>query len=317
MTKLVVVRHFLTFINLFIMKKIILIVSSLLFISATYAQELKIGETHKVNIQNEEKIYHPIISEDGSKLLYTSEDYKGLKLYDLATNLTVEINDMQGGGFSPAISYDNKYVYYRVNRVLDKLNNVGVNRYDVDKKNAIEIISPTRADVKIIPQQKKIIVKTDKKVIGNSGKKRAIVSEDYNSIILNQEGKESKLNPVSDAHSYLWVSLSPDGKKILFVEPYKGIFTCDLNGDNLKSYGKGDNPVWLGNSFIVATKSKDDGYVVTSSRLYAINALTGNAIALTPEEIMAEEATVANGAEKIAYSTQAGELYIIDVQISE
>lgn len=45
--------------------------------------------------------YHPVISSDGSKILFTSDDYLGLKLLNLKNGNITGISEEIGSGDSP------------------------------------------------------------------------------------------------------------------------------------------------------------------------------------------------------------------------
>ena len=91
---------------------------------------------------------------------------------------------------------------------------------------------------------------------------------------------------------------------------------CNIDGTNPISLGKLGAPVWLNNTWIVGMDDKDDGEKLLSSQLVAttINAKTRQTIT-TPIGIMAMyPATSADGS-KIAFNTEKGEMYLLNIEI--
>lgn len=300
------------------MNKKIAILLLLAFVAMpSFAKGLKIERHYKLMPEKISDAYHPVISSDGSKLLFTSDDYMGLKMLDLENGNIVGISDEIGSGDSPVFSDSNSNIYYKTNVTANRLRVRNVERYNIKAGKSEKIINGVRDDISLIDQKGNTVIKSGAKTIGNKSNGSVYAYSGLKYIAVNIDGVEKTINPVADAHSYLWVSVSPDNKKILFVEPFKGIFTCDLNGENLKNYGRGSTPVWFGNDFIITARMKDDGYVITSSQLYAINAETMSSIALTSIEDNAIEATASYETGKVVYTTEKGELFAIELNVVE
>ncbi|MEG0559462.1 MAG: hypothetical protein RR513_03010 [Muribaculaceae bacterium] len=300
------------------MKKVILIIG-MAFICAipTFAAGLKIESRYTIKLDNNTKAFHPVISSDGLKLLFSTESYMGLNLLDLKNNSTTTISESIGAGFEPIFSNDGKSVYYKSTSVNNRLRSSNVERYEISTAKSKEILPQSRESVLLSAHKSGVIIKSGKKMMGVKKGNVTIAYTDYNRIIINNGGVEKSLNPIADAHSYMWVSVSPDGNKLLFVEPFKGIFVCDINGENLHGYGKGSAPIWYGNNFIIATKSTDDGYIVLSSQLYAINLNTSSALAITSSDEIVDDHTASFDAGKVVYSTIQGELKVLKVNVEE
>ncbi len=293
-------------------KKILILSMTVVISLPSLALGLRIDKHYPINLPDASSAHHPQLSGDGSKLLYSTEDFDKLTLLDLSTNESVLIAEGNGVGNNPKFSQDGMDVYFNSAQTVKHLRYFKWESYNLGTKAITELSPLSRENLMLIPQKEGLTIKAGKSLRGVAPI-MPIVASNYKTIIVTQNGKDKEINPIDDAHSYMWVSLSPDGSRIMFVEPYKGIFTCDLNGENLKSHGRGDNPLWFDNDFIVTMKTVDDGYVVLSSQLYAINTTTGSAIALTDESTRAEEATVAVDSHKIVYSTMDGKVFAIEL----
>ena len=300
------------------MNKKIAILMALAFIAVpSFAKGLKIEKHYKLMPDKVADAYHPVISSDGSKILFTSDDYLGLKMLNLNNGNIIGISEEIGAGDSPVFSDNNSSIYYKTNVTDNRLRVKNVERYCIKSGKSEKVVKNSRDDIRLIDQKGNAVIKANAKTIKDSRDNSVYAYSAMKYITVNINGKETTINPVPEAHSYLWVSVSPDNKKILFVEPFKGIFTCDLNGGNLKNYGRGSTPVWFGNDFIITARMKDDGYVITSSQLYAINTETMSSVALTKIEQNAIEATASYDAGKVVYTTEKGELFAIELNVVE
>lgn len=300
------------------MNKKIAILLALAFLAiSSFAKGLKVERYYKLIPDQVSGAYHPVISNDGSKLLFTSDDYLGLKFLDIDNGKVYVISEEIGAGDTPVFSDNNTSVYYKTNVSAGRLRVKNVECYSVQSGKNEKVIDNTRDDIRLISHKGNAVIKSGDKTIKAKSTRGVYAYSGMKYITVNIDGVEKTINPVPDAHSYLWVSISPDNKKILFVEPFKGIFTCDLDGGNLKNYGRGNTPVWFGNDFIITSRMKDDGYIITSSQLYAINTETMSSIALTSVEQNAIEATASYDAKKVVYANEKGELFVIELNVVE
>ena len=93
----------------------------------------------------------------------------------------------------------------------------------------------------------------------------------YDKIRIVSGDKSLEISPVTEAHSYLWASLSPDGSKILFYAGGVGAFVCDLQGNIIGSYGRCSSPAWCGNNHIVVCRETSDGHQYESASLEIVS----------------------------------------------
>lgn len=240
---------------------------------------------------------HPILSPDGKQMLYTSDNHCGLMLLDMATMNITTIDEAPAAGFNPAFSADSRSVVYRTASVDDGLTVRDVRVYDIPSATS-RVKAPYSRSMD--------------NAVTHAGLTKYAVA-DYKHISLTDNGVTKTISPLKDAHSYLWASLSPDGKHLLFSEPFYGIYVADADGSNpVRLAAKGDYPSWVDNDTIVYVLSHDDGYVILDSSLMTMSISDARPTALTDSDVKVGEATAANGT--VAYSTLDGELYIIKAQ---
>lgn len=246
--------------------------------------------------------YHTVISADGTKVLYSSEDYTGLSMIDFGNREVVVISEERGAGFAPQFASDGETVYYRCEGTIGRLRAKNVMAYDVCADRTAEVAPMTR-DEKCL----------DAYMDGCMVSARS----DYREIVVTEGSDEHRLNPIDGAHSYMWVRLSPDRKRLLFVEPFKGAFVCNLDGSGLVSLGKGAFPAWLGNEFVLLTRCRDNGEIITQSNVVAVEVSTGKVSEITPPDSMTEEASGSIAAGKIVCSGIDGRMVVVEISVTE
>lgn len=265
---------------------------------ALSAGALSVGESVRIGIEN--GAHHPVLAPDGKTLLYSTVNHTGLKAYDMTTAAVTVIDDSRGAGFDPVFSADSKVVYYRTAVTVDGLLNRDVRSYSLADGKARKLRAADRSDVKAVS-------------FGGTD----YVSAEYRNIAVCRKGIVSNISPLPEANSYLWASMSPDGTRMIFTEPFEGVFVCDLDGGNLRRIApKGDFPAWAGNDWIVTVISHDDGYVITDARLYAVNVNDGSMVSLTDDDTIVSEAT-ASADGSVIYTNIVGEMFMLKLNTAE
>lgn len=286
----------------------------LLVAAPSFAKGLSVGNAKKIETAQGGG-YHPVLSADGSKLLYTSEDYTGLILMDMATGESEIISDKLGAGDSPFFANGTSEVYYKSIDFKNRLQYKEVEAYNVASKSSDVVVSATRERVTMAKGSKGATVITKGKSSDEAIDLYAYTEKDK--IIVSKGGKSITIDPIDTANSYIWASISPSGDKLLFVEPFSGIHISDLNGENIVSYGQGDFPTWYGDDYIILAKCKDDGHQLLETRLYIVNVETKSMVALTAAEDMGHEASGSIESGVVVYATNTGDLYSVEIKIIE
>ena len=116
----------------------------------------------------------------------------------------------------------------------------------------------------------------------------------------------------TEGASYLWASISPNGTKVCYYYVSGGCYVADIDGSNPVYVGQLRAAKWLNDLTVVGMHDIDDGTVVTSSKLVAASIDGKTHQELTLDESMAMFPSTNGG--RIAYSTPAGELFIINLK---
>lgn len=238
--------------------------------------------------------HHPVLSPDGATLLFSTDSHTGLNAISLTNGKITVVDEGASAGFEPVFSTDGKTVYYRTAEINDGLMYRDVRSYNLAERKGRRLARPTRDKVQLSDY---------------AGGEYA--EADYKTIRVVKDGKETRVNPLADSHSYLWASLSPDGTRLIFSEPFQGVFVCNADGtEPHRLLKKGDYPAWAGDNTIIAVISHDDGYQILDSRLVTVDTRTGNTTDITAPDMLVSEATASyNG--KVVFSDINGRMYTL------
>lgn len=281
------------------MKKILSISMAYMAALSMGAATLTVGESY---VKVSSGAFHPVISADGSKVLYCAEDYQGLNILNLKSSEAVQISEAAGAGFAPIFSNDGQSVIYKEEGSIGKLRANSVMAYSIADEENSQIAPMGRQNYDLTKY---------------ASERNVSAKSDYRNIVVNVNGVEKRIDPVADSYSYMGVKVSPDGKRISFIESHNGIFVCDIDGTNLIHVGKGSYQSWLGNEYILSTQCTDDGEHVTSSYIVATEIATGKVTEITPKDSMTEEASGSVEAGKIVCNDVNGRLIVTEISITE
>lgn len=252
-----------------------------------------------VQIKTPAEAHHPVLSPDGSTLLFSTQDHQGLYAYNMKTKNVTLLDEGMAAGFQPVFSKDCKKVFYYTASMIDDLLYRDVRSVETASGKVKQLKKATREPIDLRSIEKSDYVTTTLK-----------------SIVIVKDGVKTEIAPISDAHSYLWPTLSPDGKKVLFNEPFQGVFICNIDGTNLnKIADKGDYPCWISDNAILVVETKDDGYVVTSSELKLMDLETGSSAVLSQEGTKVAEITTAPNTGDVVYSTIEGKMFRTNILV--
>ncbi len=301
------------------MKKLFFLLGLLLSITFMSAQTITVEKTYCLFSQ---KGFYPKLSSDGSLLAFTSSSYEGLSVYNFTDETIQKVSDDQGAGYDPIFSNDNKNVFFKNLTYESKLRNEGIKSYDITTKTQKEMLHPRRNMRQPQAFQNGFMVFADSKIFKSTfGKTEAKISNyvwsDGNNLNIYKNDKTHILNPIEGANGYIWASLSPNAKMIVFTAAGKGTYVCDLNGKILADLGYLNAPAWHGNDFVVGMQDKDDGHFVTESKVL-IKSIDGKM-----EKILSENNQIAmypssaSSVDKVAYNTISGDIYIVELGIDK
>lgn len=278
------------------MRKTILLIAIALMSVIAQAQVLEIVSTRKVAAPGLQEGKVVGISPKGDYLLLTSMDNKGLVCYDLSTQATAIITEAEGAGWNVKISQDGSKITYR-----QRHDNNPLIRYDIMQHSMTDGKAVVRAQAQRGTAQ----------LVAADANSTVAVNEDLH-MVLNHNGKSIILTPNGTNEAYNWPSISPDGSKILYYVSGKGCFVCDINGNNVRKITNHCRAAqWYNNNTIVGMADEDDGTVLTASAI-VVYTLDGKSQILVGKNTMAIYPFATEG--KIAFSTAAGEMYVLNVK---
>ena len=296
------------------MMRKVLFALALGFSMSAMGQVLNVTSVEKVNLPEQAAV--AAISPQGDYLLLTSSTNQGLTKYDLTSHQTQVLSTAASAGHNVKISPDGQTVVFREGSFNNKhLRLSTLKSMNLTTGESQVLVKPTR-DLQgyAVDATTAVAVnkgKYSKKAIGDTkAQKVPVLSIDKGQLMITVNGKTRNLSPNGNKFSYLWPSLSPDGTKVLYYLAAHGAYVCDLDGSNAHKVGQMRAPVWYDNNTIVGMMDKDDGEFIYASTIVAAT-LDGTTQTLTDDSTIAMYPHAAAG--KIAFSTPAGEAYIINV----
>ena len=284
------------------------------FSVSAMAQVLNVTSIEQVTLPERASV--AAISPQGDYLLLTDAVNQGLTKLDLTTHQCQVLSTAPSAGHNVKISPDGQTVVYRESSFNKKhLRMSSLKSVNLSTGASQVLVKPTR-DLQgyAVDATSAGVVnkgKFSKKAIGAAKAQNVpVLSTDKGPLMITVNGKTRQLSPNGTQFSYMWASLSPDGTKVLFYQAAHGAYVCDLDGSNVRKVGQMRAPVWYDDNTVVGMMDKDDGHVVYASTIVAAT-LDGTTQTLTGDATIAMYPHAADG--KIAFSTPAGEAYIINV----
>ncbi|MBO5249738.1 MAG: hypothetical protein J6B15_03210 [Muribaculaceae bacterium] len=295
------------------MKKVLIMALAAMSLTAQ-AQIVDVTSTQQLLKGVDSNMYYPVLSTDGSKMLYTSENFQGLKLYDFKDNVTQKVSDESRAGLDATFSCDGQTVYFVTQTWQDNRNMRQAKSYDIATRKLNEISAKGRVVARPMALKNGVMTTIDG-VVSITDNKSTTVRTKGSVLYIGRNGVEKAYTPVESHAGYLWESLSPDGTKVMFFAAGKGIVITDLNGNVLKQLGNYESPVWFGNDCVVAMNAKHNGYQHTASQIVLMRADGSELQELTRPESMTMNPTASFEAGKIVYNTIDGRLYQMNVNL--
>ena len=296
------------------MMRKVLFALALGFSMSAMGQVLNVTSVEKVNLPEQAAV--AAISPQGDYLLLTSATNQGLTKLDLTSGQTQVLSNAASAGHNVKISPDGQTVVFREGSINNKhLRYSSLKSVNLSTGDNQVLVKPTR-DLQgyAVDATSAGVVNKGKFSSKAIGKEKAhklpVLSVNKGQLMITINGKTRQLSPNGTQFSYMWASLSPDGTKVLFYQAAHGTYICDLEGNNVRKVGKMRAPVWYDDNTVVGMMDLDDGEYIYASTIVAAT-LDGKSQVLTDDSTIAMYPHTSNG--KIAFSTPAGEAYIINV----
>ena len=292
------------------MKKVFLAIALIASLGVN-AQILNVGKTTKVEMPENVKVSTAQLSHDGKWAVISQQSCIGLDKVDLATSQLTRISDT-GLGFDLKIAGDNKTVIYRESTI-------DANHRRFTTLKSVNIANGVTSTVSGATRNTFAFAADAARVLrANAGSRtsealRPVASINRGSLCVTINGVTNIIAPQgTEGQSYLWPSVSPDGKKVLYFLVGEGAFVCNLDGSNPVAQGVLRAPVWYNNNIIVGMDHHDDGTKTTSSKLIAKSIDSNTTQVISNSSVKAMYPSV--GANNISFVTPSGELYLINIK---
>lgn len=278
-----------------------------------FAQVLNVASVNKVPIPANPNAKVAGISPKGDYLLLSTSTNVGLTKFDLKTNESKVLTNARGAGFNAQISSDGASVIYREDSyTANHLRMERLNSVNVESGAVANIVAPTRNLQGYAIEGTTVAAVNKGKLAAKSKVSVPVLSINNRQLMITRNGKTSVFSPNGENFSYIWPSVSPDGTKALYYVCGVGAFVCDIDGSNVKSLGTVRAPQWYGNDVVIGMNDVDDGEMILSSSIVATT-LSGQQQVLTDASVVAMYPYTSLNGGKIAFSTPAGEAYIINI----
>ncbi len=278
-----------------------------------FAQVLNVASVNQVPIPANPNAKVAGISPNGDYLLLSTSTNVGLTKFDLKTNESKVLTNARGAGFNAQISSDGASVIYREDSyTANHLRMEQLNTVNVESGTVANLVAPTR-NLQGYAIEGTAVAAINKGKLAAKGKVSVpVLSINNRQLMITRNGKTSVFSPNGKNFSYIWQSVSPDGTKALYYVCGVGAFVCNIDGSNVKSLGIVRAPQWYGNDVVIGMNDVDDGEMIISSSIVATT-LSGQQQVLTDASVVAMYPYASLNGEKIAFSTPAGEAYIINI----
>ena len=298
------------------MKKNIILIC--LFLASTaQAQVLQVQQVVKLSTPIDPMARQvAAISPHGGYVLLCSQEQDGLIKFDLTTGESKVLTTARGAGFGTKISHDgNDVVYQEVIVAPDHLLRRSVKTIDL-RTSMVKTITPPTRELQGFDMPDGIVAAVVSNEVKSPGIDptaivRPIVSNRNLKLLLTTDGVTRQFTPNGNQYNYIWASISPSGKRVLYYVSELGCFTCNLDGSDMVKLGELRASQWLDDNTVVGMRDHDDGITITSSTIVA-KTLDGTEQTLASDDMIALFPQVASRAGKIAFSTMQGEIYIIN-----
>jgi Tol biopolymer transport system component len=302
------------------MKKIVILFITLLASLSLQAQ-LKVVSIEKVKLPEAVKSYQTKFSPDGKSVFFSNSNFDGIWKYSLTEKAVTVVTEDKFSGFGFDLDETGTKIVYRrstfnrgnrIQEIIEK--NISANS-SVTIEKGENLSTPLYSAGKIVYSKNRATLNLSSPDQTNEIK---ILGIENTKIAILRNGKKELLDPIAGG-SYIWPSLSPDGKTIVAHEMSKGTFICTTEGKIVTMLGKRNAPSFTNDGkWIVYMKDKDDGYQIITSDIYCVSIDGKQTIKLTNTDDQIELNPVCSTKEnKVAFTSLDGDLFILNFEESK
>jgi Tol biopolymer transport system component len=281
------------------------------------AGELVVQPAVKQSFSGSGGYFYPKFSHDGSFLLVSSANYAGIKQVNLQRQEVRELSNDPGAGYAMQVSSDGTTILYTKIELINQLRHNSLRSLSVSSGEIKQLSSPARdAIAPAFVADRPVYVKSRKlqrNGVSTSELKPILTIEDRKIVIYTGAGRKV-LDPLGADASYIWPSLSPDGKLLVFTAAGRGTYVSTVEGKNPVALGKLNAPVWLDENWVIGMNDRDEGGRVVESTLWAVS--TDGKIRrqlITPTGVIAMYPAVSADRSTIAFNSDRGEIYLMNI----
>ena len=279
------------------MKKSLLLFSAIMLSAGSLMAQSKANGEPRLLIKSAQSLMAPVWSPDGSKIAVTGDNFIGIWVANADGSNLNQVSEALGAGYKMNWQ-DAQTIVSTPYTVENGLRMVRIENVNVETAEISEVAPAQRGF-------------RPSKVMKNVNLLR---------IMCDQPAEATRLIPSLEQYAGKMVlnpALSPDGKKIAFQIVSYGLFVCDVDGANLKSFGKGAYPSWAPNSRdLMFARIQDNGERFTASDLFSVNTETGVEENLTPNsDVIPIILSVSPDGSKVAFDNDVdGNIYVVDLK---
>ena len=279
------------------MKKSLLLFSAIMLSAGSLMAQSKANGEPRLLIKSAQSLMAPVWSPDGSKIAVTGDNFIGIWVANADGSNLNQVSEALGAGYKMNWQ-DAQTIVSTPYTVENGLRMVRIENVNVETAEISEVAPAQRGF-------------RPSKVMKNVNLLR---------IMCDQPAEATRLIPSLEQYAGKMVlnpALSTDGKKIAFQIVSYGLFVCDVDGANLKSFGKGAYPSWAPNSRdLMFARIQDNGERFTASDLFSVNTETGVEENLTPNsDVIPITLSVSPDGSKVAFDNDVdGNIYVVDLK---
>ena len=279
------------------MKKSLLLFSAIMLSAGSLMAQSRANGEPRLLIKSAQSLMAPVWSPDGSKIAVTGDNFIGIWIANADGSNLNQVSEALGAGYKMNWQ-DAQTIVSTPYTVENSLRMVRIENVNVETAEISEVAPAQRGF-------------RPSKVMKNVNLLR---------IMCDQPAEATRLIPSLEQYAGKMVlnpALSPDGKKIAFQIVSYGLFVCDVDGANLKSFGKGAYPSWAPNSRdLMFARIQDNGERFTASDLFSVNTETGVEENLTPNsDVIPITLSVSPDGSKVAFDNDVdGNIYVVDLK---